>query len=159
MSESLETATFGAGCFWGVQDRFDAISGVKRTTVGYMGGDTDNPSYRDVCDGDTGHAEVVKVEYDPARVEYDKLLNVFFDLHHPIEHAGTHQRNRGASRSQYRAVAFWYDAQQRRALDQRIEDLNLRASEGKVVTTQLQAAADHTFWRAEDYHQHYHNKH
>ena len=154
MNSDLTTATFGAGCFWGVQDRFDAISGVVSTTVGYMGGHRDQPTYREVCGKNTGHAEVVQVRYDEARVPYEKLLNVFFNIHHPI---GERHNDEGVQ-SQYRSVAFWHDEKQREALEARIETLNRQATHGEGVATQVQPASEQTFWRAEDYHQHYHRK-
>lgn len=101
----MEIATFGAGCFWGVQAKFQEVKGVVNTTVGYMGGQLENPSYEDVCSDKTGHTEVVQIEYDPDIVSYEELLNIFWDIHDPT------QLNRQGPDigSQYKSVIFYHD--------------------------------------------------
>jgi len=140
-------ATFGAGCFWGVEAAFRQLEGVKRTRVGYSGGTRDNPTYEDVCSHTTGHAEVVEVTYDPKRVSYDDLLQVFWRKHDPT------QLNRQGwdVGDQYRSVVFFHDSeQQEEALKSKTrEQANWRAP----IVTQIEPAQ--TFFEAEDYHQQY----
>jgi methionine-S-sulfoxide reductase len=144
------TALFAAGCFWGVQARFDAIPGVIETTVGYAGGSVDQVSYEQVCRGDTGHAEVVRVVFDPEAVSYGALLDAFFALHDPT------QLNRQGPDygTQYRSAVLAANAEQRAAAEAKIAALNAsgRFAPRKVVTTVEPAG---TFWPAEDYHQKY----
>ncbi|MFB6286535.1 MAG: peptide-methionine (S)-S-oxide reductase MsrA [Candidatus Bipolaricaulia bacterium] len=142
-------ATFGAGCFWGVEATFRNVEGVTDTAVGYMGGHTDNPSYKDVCSGKTGHAEVVQVEYDPAVVSYDQLLEVFWEVHDPT------QLNRQGPDvgSQYRSVIFYHDEAQREAAERAKADLEQSGCFRRSIVTAIEPAA--TFWQAEDYHQRY----
>lgn len=144
---TVETATFAAGCFWGVEAEFRAIPGVLRTTVGYTGGTRDNPSYQAVCTGRTGHAEAVQVTYDPAQVSYEELLDAFWKLHNPT------QRNRQGLDwgTQYRSAIFTHDDAQAKAAEAAKE----RAQGGfrRPIVTQIEPAA--TFWPAEDYHQRY----
>ena len=144
-----QKATFGAGCFWGVEADFRQISGVVATQVGYEGGHTENPSYRDVCSHTTGHAEVVQVEYDPARASYDDLLKVFWENHDPT------QVNRQGPDvgDQYRTVIFYHTPEQKQIAEQRIAELNEAKIWGEPIVTQvvpLQA-----FYPAEAYHQNY----
>jgi peptide-methionine (S)-S-oxide reductase len=144
-----EKATFGAGCFWGVEAEFRKIKGVKATAVGYEGGTMDNPTYKDVCTDRTGHAEVVEVEYDPEQVKYEDLLNVFWENHDPT------QVNRQGPDvgTQYRTVVFYHNDEQKRIAE---ESKKARAESGryrKAIATQIQPAQ--TFWKAEDYHQQY----
>ena len=145
----MATATFGAGCFWGVEAAFRRIGGVTETAVGYAGGYTDNPTYREVCSHSTGHAEVVQVEYDPAQVTYDRLLEAFWEMHDPT------QLNRQGPDvgDQYRSVVFFHTPEQEAAA--RVAKENLQASEAfsRPVVTAIEAAP--TFWRAEEYHQRY----
>lgn len=146
---ATEKATFGAGCFWGVEAAFRQVEGVTRTAVGYMGGSWKNPTYRDVCTDRTGHAEVVEVEYNPTKVAYDDLLEVFWQIHDPS------QLNRQGPDvgTQYRSAIFFHSPRQEAAA--RASKEKLQASgrlRGKVVT-EIVPAAD--FWRAEDYHQQY----
>jgi peptide-methionine (S)-S-oxide reductase len=140
-------ATFGAGCFWGVEAAFRQIEGVKATRVGYAGGDLDNPTYEDVCSHTTGHAEVVEVTYDPEQVSYDDLLHVFWRKHDPT------QLNRQGwdIGDNYRSVIFFHDDEQRESAlrSKDAEQANWRAP----VVTQIEPAQ--TFWEAEDYHQQY----
>ncbi len=143
-------AAFAAGCFWGIQDAFDNVKGVLTTTVGYMGGHTENPTYQQVCTDRTGHAETVMLEYDPAVVTYRELLNLFWKIHDPT------QKNRQGPDvgTQYRSVIFFFDKTQEReaatSLAERQKGLN-----GNIVTEITPAP---TFWKAEEYHQKYHTK-
>lgn len=145
----MAEATFAAGCFWGVEQAFSGLRGVTSTSVGYAGGNFDNPTYEDVCSGATGHAEVVRVEYDPDRITYDELLDVFWDSHDPT------QLNRQGFDvgTQYRSAIFYHDAEQEAAA--RSSKAAQRASGGHrgEVVTEISAAGP--FWRAEDYHQQY----
>lgn len=144
-----EKATFGAGCFWGVESAFRQIEGVTDTAVGYMGGNLANPSYRDVCTDMTGHAEVVQVEFDPARVKYDALLNAFWELHDPT------QMNRQGPDvgTQYRSVIFIHNPQQETAARASKQVLDSAGIYKRPIVTQILPAAQ--FWRAEEYHQQY----
>jgi len=140
-------ATFGAGCFWGVEAAFRQLDGVTRTRVGYAGGDLENPTYKDVCSHRTGHAEVVEVEYDPDRVSYDELLDAFWHKHNP-----THRNRQGWDiGDQYRSVIFVHDEEQR-AEAERSKDKE-QAAYRKPIVTQIEPAP--TFYEAEDYHQQY----
>ena len=140
-------ATFGAGCFWGVEAAFRQIEGVTRTRVGYTGGTLDNPTYEDVCSHTTGHAEVVEVTYDPERVSYDELLEVFWRKHDPT------QLNRQGwdIGDQYRSVVFVHDSEQQEAALQSKAREQSRLS--APIVTQIEPAE--TFYEAEDYHQQY----
>ncbi len=145
----MAKATFAAGCFWGVEATFRALPGVNSTRVGYIGGKTQNPSYKDVCTDTTGHAEAVEVDYDPAKVSYDELLQVFWENHDPT------QVNRQGPDfgTQYRTAIFFHDAEQEaqaKASKQKLDD-SKRFS--KPIATQIVPAV--TFWEAEDYHQQY----
>ena len=145
-------ATFGAGCFWGVEARFRELPGVVDAAVGYMGGDLENPTYRDVCTGRTGHAEVVQVEYDESRTSYEDLLELFFNCHNPT----TANRQGPDIGTQYRSVIFTRDEAQANAARAAVEqaDKSRRWDQG-VVTEVVRAG---TFWRAEEYHQQYLHK-
>lgn len=149
---NTEKATFAAGCFWGVEYKFSKLPGVRSTAVGYEGGAVQNPSYQQVCTDRTGHAEVVELEYDPAKISYEKLLEVFFNLHDPT----TLNRQGPDMGSQYRSAIFFHSAQQKSQAEKTIADLN-RARFGGGIVTRLEAAG--SFWRAEDYHQKYAEKH
>jgi peptide-methionine (S)-S-oxide reductase len=140
-------ATFGAGCFWGVEAAFRRLDGVTATAVGYAGGHTDDPSYREVCSHTTGHAEVVEVTYDPDRISYDELLGVFWAEHDPT------QLNRQGPDigDQYRSVVFVHDEEQRRAAEASRDAVRARSS--RPVVTVIEDAP--MFWPAEDYHQQY----
>lgn len=149
MKSKTQIATFAAGCFWGVEDTFMNTPGVVKTTVGYTGGDTDEPTYKDVCDGDTGHAEAVLVEYDPEKTSYEKLLKVFFDLHNP-----TQVNRQGPDKGhQYRSAIFYHTPEQKEAAEKMIAELNRNDKyEGPIATEVTEAR---TFWKAEEYHQQY----
>ena len=145
----MEKATFGAGCFWGVEARFQQLPGVIETAVGYEGGELDNPTYKDVCTDRTGHAEVVEVKFDPARVSYQRLLDLFFELHDPT------QLNRQGPDwgAQYRSVIFFHSPQQEEAAQAAIARLTEQKTFRKPIVTQVVPAQ--TFWRGEEYHQRY----
>jgi peptide-methionine (S)-S-oxide reductase len=150
---SYRLATLGAGCFWGVEAAFRKISGVTSTAVGYMGGTLKNPTYRDVCSGETGHAEVVQVTFDPAKVSYDQLLDVFWSIHDPT------QLNRQGPDvgSNYRSVIFYHDAEQGAKARKSKEDLETSGRRGfSRIMTQIVPAGE--FFRAEEYHQQYFEK-
>lgn len=140
-------ALFGAGCFWGVEAAFCEIPGVK-TEVGYSGGDFDNPIYEDVCSNKTGHAEVVLIKYDPKKINYEKLLDVFWQTHDPT----TLNRQGADVGSQYRSVIFYFDEKQKDLAEKSKKRLNEEKYQGKIVTEILPAKK---FWRAEEYHQQY----
>ncbi|MEE8129057.1 MAG: peptide-methionine (S)-S-oxide reductase MsrA [Vicinamibacterales bacterium] len=145
----METATFGAGCFWGVEEAFRTVDGVVATAAGYAGGATENPAYKEVCSGRTGHAEVVQVEFDPARVGYEQLLDLFWSIHDPT------QLNRQGPDvgTQYRTVIFYHSDSQREAATASREAVGRSGRFARPVATEIEPAA--TFWRAEDYHQQY----
>ena len=145
----METATFGAGCFWGVEAAFRQIPGVTHTAVGYMGGTTSHPTYQDVCTGQTGHAEVVQVEYDPARVSYDDLLNVFWANHDPTQ-LNRQGPDHGA---QYRTAIFTHTPAQQAAAEASKAQLGQSGRFKKPIVTEITPAPE--FWRAEEYHQQY----
>ena len=142
-------ATFGAGCFWGVEAAFRQIDGVTKTAVGYEGGTLENPTYEDVCGHGTGHAEVVQVTYDPERVSYEQLLETFWGKHDPT------QMNRQGwdVGDQYRSVVFYEDEEQRVAAERSKAELDASGRYRKPVVTVIEPA--HTFYVAEDYHQQY----
>lgn len=146
-------ATFGAGCFWGVEARFRALNGVLDAPVGYMGGTLEQPTYRDVCRGDTGHAEVVQVHFDPDEIDYESLLDAFFGMHNPT----TRDRQGPDVGSQYRSVIFYHDDAQKTAAEKKISELDDSGRFPAPIVTQVAPAA--AFWRAEEYHQRYLEKH
>jgi peptide-methionine (S)-S-oxide reductase len=145
----MATATFGAGCFWGVEAAFRQLPGVEATAVGYAGGSLANPTYEQVCSGRTGHAEVVQVEYDPAKVGYDRLLEVFFTSHDPT------QRDRQGPDigTQYRSVIFVHDDQQKRAAETMRRELDTSGRFPRAIVTEILPYL--AFYRAEEYHQQY----
>ncbi|HEV8581130.1 MAG TPA: peptide-methionine (S)-S-oxide reductase MsrA [Thermoanaerobaculia bacterium] len=145
----MATATFGAGCFWGVEAEFRRVKGVTATAVGYEGGALKDPTYRDVCSDRTGHAEVVQVEYDPAVVSYDDLLNVFWENHDPT----TLNRQGPDVGTQYRSVVFFHTPEQEAAARAAKERLEKSGRYRRPIVTQIEPATE--FWRAEEYHQQY----
>ena len=147
---NIEKATFGAGCFWGVEAAFAAIPGVSRTAVGYEGGATERPTYKDVCTDGTGHAEVVELDFDPAVVTYAHLLDAFFSLHDPT----TLNRQGPDWGTQYRSAIFFHSPEQEAQAQAKIEELTAAGHfKPKRIVTKLEPAQ--TFWRAEEYHQKY----
>jgi len=145
----MEEATFGAGCFWGVEAIFRQLNGVVSTAVGYMGGDLENPTYKDVCTDRTGHAEVVQVEHDPSRVSYDQLLKVFWENHDPT----TLNRQGPDVGTQYRSAIFFHTSQQEAAAKASKERQQASGKYKRPIVTEIVQAAK--FWRAEEYHQQY----
>jgi peptide-methionine (S)-S-oxide reductase len=144
-----ELATFGAGCFWGVEADFRRLGGVVETAVGYEGGKTENPTYKEVCTDRTGHAEVVQVEFDPSKVSYDQLLELFWASHNPT------QVNRQGPDfgSQYRSVIFYHSLEQKLAAESYKQKLTQARAFKRPIATQIVPAQ--TFYRAEEYHQQY----
>lgn len=149
----LETAIFGAGCFWGVEHAFQNLKGVVKTQVGYAGGQTENPSYEQVCSHSTGHAEVVQVTFDPAIISYKELLEVFWRIHNPT----TPNRQGPDIGSQYRSVVFYHSEQQQQEAEQLRDLLDKQGVHGAKIVTQIVPAP--TFYLAEEYHQKYYDKH
>jgi peptide-methionine (S)-S-oxide reductase len=142
-----ELATFGSGCFWCSEAVFEHIEGVLSVTAGYTGGKTAKPTYKEVCGGDTGHAEAVQIEYDPAKVTYEKLLEVFFASHDP-----TQMNRQGADvGTQYRSAVFYHGEAQKKAAQACIEKLKASGEYDDPIVTQLEAAGP--FHKAENYHQ------
>jgi len=149
---SQHTASFAAGCFWGVEARFREVKGVLDAISGYMGGHLENPSYRDVCGGATGHTETVQVTFDDGQVSYRDLLDLFFDMHNPT----TLNRQGPDFGSQYRSAVFWHDENQLAAAGQKVGEVNESGKWPDPVVTEVTPAE--TFWRAEEYHQRYFEK-
>ena len=148
----MEKATFGAGCFWGVEAAFRRIDGVTDAAVGYAGGNSRNPTYENVCTGRTGHAEVVEVAFDPQRVGYERLLAVFWAQHDPT------QLNRQGwdVGTQYRSVIFFHSPEQEKQARESLEALQASGRVDGNIVTEISPAPD--FWRAEEYHQRYEEK-
>lgn len=148
----MARATFAAGCFWGVEDAFRQVKGVTSATVGYTGGTMNEPSYKDVCTGKTGHAEAVEVEFDPAKVSYRELLAVFFQSHDPT------QLNRQGPDygTQYRSAIFFHDAEQEAQARESLAALDKAGVFKRPIVTQIVPASE--FFRAEEYHQKYFEK-
>ncbi len=145
----LETATFGAGCFWGVESTFRKLDGVEETAVGYLGGTIKNPTYEDVCTDSTGHAEVVQVKFDPAKISYVQLLDVFWESHDPT------QLNRQGPDvgTQYRSAIFTHSDGQRVIAEESKRKLNESGKFRRPIVTEITPASE--FYRAEEYHQQY----
>lgn len=145
----MELATFGAGCFWGVEVSFRQVKGVRDATVGYLGGTMENPTYRDVCTGRTGHAEVVQVQYEPDEVTYERLLDVFWENHDPT----TLNRQGPDVGTQYRSAIFYHTPEQKRAAESSKARLEASGKLRRTIVTEITPAS--TFYPAEDYHQRY----
>ncbi|MFW9946938.1 MAG: peptide-methionine (S)-S-oxide reductase MsrA [Candidatus Odinarchaeota archaeon] len=148
----MEKATFGAGCFWGVEARFRKVKGVIDAIVGYTGGKTKNPTYKDVCTDKTGHAEVVQVTYDPSIVSYEDLLEVFWNIHNPT----TLNRQGWDIGTQYRSVVFYHNKEQKEKALKLKEKLNKSGRYKKPIVTEITPASE--FYKAEEYHQRYYEK-
>jgi len=146
---STEIATFGAGCFWGVEETFRKLNGVTSTAVGYAGGTKDNPTYEDVCADETGHAEVVEVEFDPSKISYDELLDIFWSNHNPttLNHQGPDVG------TQYRSVIFYHSPAQKAAAQASKEKIDKSGRFRRPIVTQIEPAPK--FYCAEEYHQRY----
>jgi peptide-methionine (S)-S-oxide reductase len=151
--ELREKATFAAGCFWGVEAAFRRVPGVVETQVGYTGGHTDHPTYEEVCTDRTGHAEAVEVTYDPGRVSFADLLRVFWEIHDPT----TPNRQGPDVGSQYRSAVFTHSPEQQRTAEESRAALDRSGRFRRPVVTEIVPAG--TFWRAEEYHQRYLEKH
>ena len=149
MKTKTTLATFWAGCFWGVEEAFRTLKGVTKTTAGYSGGKKKNPTYEEVCSDETGHAEVVQVEYDPELVSYEKLLNVFWTNHNPT------QLNRQGwdVGTQYRSVVFYHDDEQKKIAEKSKKELEKSKKWDKPIVTSIEPAKE--FYPAEEYHQKY----
>jgi peptide-methionine (S)-S-oxide reductase len=147
-----QKATFAAGCFWGVEHVFRQVEGVVATRVGYSGGTTPNPTYKQVCTGRTGHAEAVEVAYDPDRVRYEDLLGVFWENHDPT----TRNRQGVDIGNQYRSVIFVHDDEQKQAALRSRDELGDSGRFRRPIVTEIVPAAE--FWEAEEYHQQYYKK-
>ncbi|HKM54458.1 MAG TPA: peptide-methionine (S)-S-oxide reductase MsrA [Isosphaeraceae bacterium] len=149
----MATATLAAGCFWGVEEAFRTTPGVTETAVGYMGGNLENPTYEAVCTDRTGHAEVVQVQFDPAQVSYQRLLEIFWEIHDP-----TTLNRQGPDRgTQYRSAVFYHDQGQQQAAQALKAQLDASGRFRRPIVTEITPAS--TFWRAEEHHQKYIQKH
>ncbi|MDF2608184.1 MAG: msrA [Bacillales bacterium] len=142
-------ATFGGGCFWEVEEAFRPLEGVKETTVGYMGGKVENPKYEEVYTDETGHAEVVQIDFDPEKITYEQLLEKFFEMHDPT------QLNRQGEDvgTRYRTVVFFHDEDQKAAAEKMIAELEASNTFDKPIVTNVVPAVK--FWTGEEYHQKY----
>ena len=149
---SNKVAIFGAGCFWGVESAFRGLDGVVDVAVGYAGGTVDQPTYRMVCSGKSGHAEVVRVEYDPSRVSFEKLMELFWQIHDPT----TLNRQGPDIGTQYRSVIFYSDDRERATAEESKRRLDESGKFRRPIVTQIVPAAE--FFPAEDYHQRYYEK-
>lgn len=148
----MEKATFGAGCFWGVEARFRKVNGVIDAVSGYSGGKTKNPTYKDVCTDKTGHAEVVQVTYNPSIVSYEELLEVFWNIHNPT----TLNRQGWDIGTQYRSVVFYHSEEQKERALKLKEKLDKSGRYKKPIVTEITPASE--FYKAEEYHQRYYEK-
>jgi peptide-methionine (S)-S-oxide reductase len=149
----MEKATFGAGCFWHVEEAFRHLKGVTSTTVGYMGGTLKNPTYEDVCTDKTGHAEVVDITYHPEKISYEELLNVLWDIHDPT----TKNRQGLDIGTQYRSIIFYHTLEQKSVAETSKKNLERSGKYKKKIMTEITKAT--TFYPAEEYHQQYLAKH
>lgn len=145
----MEKATFAAGCFWGIEESFRQTPGVKKTRVGYTGGHKENPTYHEVCGGNTGHAEAVEVEFDPNEVTYEELLDLFWKIHDPT----TPNRQGPDIGEQYRSAIFYHSPEQEKAARESMQRMDKRGRWGRPIVTQIEPAPE--FWEAEEYHQQY----
>jgi peptide-methionine (S)-S-oxide reductase len=149
VSEKIDTATFGTGCFWCTEAVFEQLNGVVKVTSGYSGGNVPNPSYKQVCTGETGHAECVQILYEPDKISFDELLEVFWQVHDP-----TTLNQQGADvGTQYRSAIFYHDAAQKEKAEKYKRELNDSGAFSKPVVTEISPAQK--FYPAEDYHQEY----
>ncbi len=153
MQDETKKTTFGAGCFWGIEAAFKKLKGVISATSGYMGGHKENPTYEDVCTGKTGHAEAVEVVYDPQKITYQKLLEVFWKIHDPT----TLNRQGPDIGSQYRSAIFYHDEEQGNIANESKKKLEESKTFKSKIVTKITPAA--LFYKAEEYHQNYYEKH
>lgn len=149
----MEKATFGAGCFWHVEETFRQLKGVLSTTVGYTGGTVKNPTYEEVCTDKTGHAEAVEIVYDPQKISYEELLSVFWDIHDPT----TKNRQGPDVGTQYRSAIFYHTQEQKTAAEVSKKNLEHSGKYKKKIVTEITEAT--AFYPAEEYHQQYLRKH
>jgi len=148
----MKKATFGAGCFWGVEEAFSKIKGVIKTTVGYMGGKLKSPSYEDVCTDKTGHIEVIQIEYEPSIITYEKLLEIFWEIHDP-----TQLNRQGVDvGTQYKSVIFYHDEDQKKTAITSKNKINASKKFKRPIVTEIKEGE--TFYPAEEYHQKYFQK-
>jgi peptide-methionine (S)-S-oxide reductase len=152
MQEKMEVATFAGGCFWCTEAVFLEINGVKSVKSGYIGGKTINPTYKDICNGDTGHAEAIQIEFDSSKISFGELLEVFFATHDPT----TLNRQGNDSGTQYRSEIFYHNELQKNTAEAYIALLTKENTFGKPIVTVISAATK--FYEAEDYHQNYYNQ-
>ena len=148
-SSDLETATLGAGCFWCVEGVYQELKGVEKVVSGYSGGHKENPAYKEVCDGTTGHAEVAQITFDPAVVSFKEILEVFFLVHDPT----TRNRQGNDVGTQYRSAIYYDNQTQKEIAESVIKELNASGAWEKPIVTEV--TAFEKFWPAEDYHQNY----
>jgi peptide-methionine (S)-S-oxide reductase len=149
MTKQIEVATLGGGCFWCLEAVFEQVQGVEKVESGYAGGQSVNPTYRQVCSGSTGHAEVVQVTFDPSVLPYDALLDIFFATHDPT----TLNRQGADEGTQYRSVIFYHSPEQKRIAEEKVKQLNAEQIWPRPIVTELAPAPE--FYKAEEYHQHY----
>jgi len=147
--KTLETATLAAGCFWCIEAVFDDLKGVEDVVSGYAGGHTENPTYRQVCDGDTGHAEVAQIKFDPLVISFKEILQVFFAVHDPT----TLNRQGNDVGTQYRSAIFYHDDEQKRVAEEVIKEVTAEGVYDDPIVTEVVPLEK--FWPAEDYHQEY----
>lgn len=151
MDSTLQTATLGGGCYWCLEAVFQRLEGVESVTSGFSGGQVENPTYKEVCTGKTGHAEVIQIKYDSSKVSFEDILKVFFTMHDPT----TLNRQGNDVGTQYRSVIFYHNKDQKDIAEQIISALNESgAYDAKIVT---EVTPFDTFYKAEDYHQNYYN--
>ncbi|WP_316805176.1 peptide-methionine (S)-S-oxide reductase MsrA [Pedobacter nototheniae] len=148
----MQTATFGGGCFWCTEAVFQTLSGVNQVTSGYMGGELKHPTYMEICNGDTGHAEVVQIEYDETIISFSDLLLIFFKTHNPT----SLNRQGNDTGSQYRSVIFYDNQEQKAEAEKMIDDLTRQMVFDKPIVTEIRPVSE--FYEAEDYHQNYFNQ-
>lgn len=149
ISEKIDTATFGTGCFWCTEAIFESLNGVVKVTSGYSGGQVDNPTYKQVCTGETGHAECVQIQYEPDKITYDELLEVFWQVHDPT----TLNRQGADVGTQYRSAIFYHNAEQKERAEHFKAELDKSGAFKNPIVTEISPAS--TFYTAEDYHQEY----
>jgi len=150
-TERIDTATFGTGCFWCTEALFEQLNGVLKVTSGYSGGKVDNPTYKQVCSGETGHAECVQIQYEPEKISYDELLEVFWQVHDPT----TLNRQGADVGTQYRSVIFYHNNEQKQKAEHYKTELDKSGAFPKPIVTEIASAAK--FYVAEDYHQEYYD--
>lgn len=151
LTEKTDTATFGTGCFWCTEAIFEQLNGVLKVTSGYSGGQVNNPTYKQVCSGETGHAECVQVQYEPEKISYDELLEVFWQVHDPT----TLNRQGADEGTQYRSVIFYHNDEQKQKAEHYKSELDKAGAFPKPIVTEISPAVK--FYAAEDYHQEYYD--